>query len=245
MIGLTNKNTFGRNMKIINFNNSTHIDILFDNGYLTKGTYKNFLIGNIKNPYDKTNCNIGYVGEGKYKTTKNSKYIKNYNSWRGMMQRCYNPSQIKQRPEYCNCSVCDEWLNYQNFAKWYDENYYEVPNEKMQLDKDILVKGNKIYSPETCVFVPQNINVLFTKRQNKRGNTPIGVFKTYSKFEANCHNGNGKQIYLGKYQTIDEAFNAYKTYKEDIIKEMANKYYTYIPIKLYNALYNYKVDIND
>ena len=86
-----------------------------------------------------------------------------------MLRRCYDEKLHKKYPTYIDCKVCEEWLNFQNFAKWYYNNYYEIENEKICLDKDILHKGNKIYSPDNCVFVPNNINVLFVKSDKSRG----------------------------------------------------------------------------
>ena len=110
------------------------------------------------------------------------------------------------------CIVCKEWYNYANFEKWYNENYYEIEDKKIQLDKDILKKGNKEYSPETCMFVQQRINSLFTKCNNARGELPIGVTynKKMKKYEThlqklNIHNS------LGYYNTPEEAFQAYKS----------------------------------
>lgn len=134
----------------------------------------------------------------------------------------------------------------QNFGKWYDENIYYVENEKMQLDKDVLVKGNKIYSPETCIFVPQRINLLFVKSNLTRGEYPIGTIynKVNNKFISYL-NKNNKQIYLGSYDTSKEAFYKYKQEKEKHIKEIANEYKSKIPQRLYDALYNYQVEITD
>ena len=116
----------------------------------------------------------------------------------------------------------------------------------MCLDKDILSKGNKIYSPNTCIFVPQNINILFTKRNKSRGNLPIGVcyHKQDGKYMSKCSFGDG-QKYLGCYDTPQEAFQIYKEYKEKYIKEVADKYKEYIPQKLYETMYNYEVEIDD
>ena len=120
----------------------------------------------------------------------------------------------------------------------------------MALDKDVLVKGNKTYSPNTCVFVPQNINVLFTKCNKARGKYPIGVsfYKDRNKYQAHCKifsNGKSKQKNLGYYNNIDDAFYAYKQFKEDYIKQVADEYKDNIPNKLYEAMYNYKVEITD
>ena len=120
----------------------------------------------------------------------------------------------------------------------------------MALDKDILVKGNKIYSPETCVFVPQNINTLFTKRNKVRGEYPIGVsfYKNTNKYLAQCNiliNGKSQYKKLGYYNNIEDAFNAYKESKEANIKQVADYYKDNIPNKLYEAMYNYEVEITD
>ena len=115
----------------------------------------------------------------------------------------------------------------------------------MELDKDILNKGNKVYSPDTCVYVPQSINSLFTKSDKVRGEYPIGVYKQKDKYVAQLNKGNGKQIYLGSYSTPEEAFQAYKQAKEEYIKEVANEYKDKIPYRLYEALMNYEVEIDD
>jgi len=164
-----------------------------------------------------------------------------------MFNRCYDEKIHIIRETYKNCTVCEEWYNFQTFAKWYTENYYEIDEKKMHLDKDILHKGNKIYSPENCVFVPININSLFTKRETLRGICPIGV--TYHKrddvFQSRCNDGNGKSEYLGCFGSPQLAFNAYKIYKEKHIKEVADKFRNQIPNKLYEAMYSYKVEITD
>ena len=135
-------------------------------------------------------------------------------------------------------------------CKWLENNYYEVPGEKMHLDKDILCKGNKMYSRETCIFVPQRINLLFVKHDNARGRDPIGVTPTSSdNYQVRCNDGYGKSVYLGSYLTKEEAFRVYKQYKERIIKEVIDSYEGKIPepyySKLREAMYNYEVEIDD
>jgi len=171
---------------------------------------------------------------------------KQRNTWGHMLQRCYDETCRDKFPTYVNCTVCDKWLNFQNFLDWYKENFYAVEKEKMCLDKDILHKGNKIYSPETCVFVPQNINKLFTKSNGTRGEYPIGVTysKTNKKFRANCNNGK-KQIFLEYFATPTQAFQCYKDYKEKVIKRIASQYIDKIPNNLYEALMKYEVEITD
>ena len=162
-----------------------------------------------------------------------------------MHKRCYDPKYQEKHQTYKGCTVCQLWNNYQEFAKWDNENYYEVGNEQMTLDKDILNKGNKVYSPDTCVYVPQFINTLFTKRDVERGECPIGVCKFRNKFQARLSKGNGKQIHLGTYSTPEEAFQVYKEAKEAYIKEVAEEYKGKIDHRAYEALMNYEVEITD
>ena len=167
-----------------------------------------------------------------------------------MLKRCYSSKFQEKNPSYKGCYVCDNWLYYSNFKKWYDENYYEIDGKILQLDKDILVKGNKVYSPDTCVFVPKFINSLFTKCQNSRGELPIGVHyhKRDKKYVAQlsvCKNGKSTLKSLGYYNTPNEAFEAYKQAKESYIKDVADEYKDRIPVELYKAMYEYEVNIND
>lgn len=203
----------------------------------------------MKNLYNKNISGVGYLGEGKY---NRKDYFKIYYIWTQMLQRCYNPYCINKHPTYKDCYVCEEWHCFQNFAKWYEDNYYEVPNEEMCLDKDILFKGNKIYSPETCIIVPKRINSLFVKSNNLRGKYPIGV--VYDKERNNlrvycniCENKKNKTKSLGRFPLNRpfQAFTCYKEFKENYIKQVAEEYKEFIPIELYNAMYNYQIEIND
>ena len=212
--------------------------------------YKTFKNGNIKCPYEPRYYGVGYLGEGKYKIWENGKDTEEYVIWRGMLMRCYDPEYQNKYPTYKGCKVENSWLNFQHMAEWIDENYYNIPGERMHLDKDILCKGNKIYSRETCIFVPHRINSLFTKCNKTRGDNPIGVTLNPSgNYQVQCNNRDGKGIKLGTYSTKEEAFNVYKQYKEKVIKEVIDSYEGKIPepyySKLKTAMYNYKVEIDD
>ena len=246
----------GYKMRIVKYNGVRDIIIEFQDEHKTKvhTTYRYFKKGNVKNPFHPSVFGVGYLGEGKYKVSYNGKHTKCYNTWNNMLQRCYEPYTVNKRPTYINCYVCEDWLNFQNFAKWYEESYYEIEGEKMHLDKDILVKGNKIYSPETCIFVPNRINVLFTKTNSNRGELPIGVH--YNKRNkclcSECsildkEKENKKIKFLG-YFPLSEPFHAfytYKVFKENYIKQVADEYKEIIPQKLYESLYRYEIEIND
>jgi hypothetical protein len=247
-VGETRLNTYGSLMIVDEYNNSQDVWVRFPQSNIVKCTYQQFVNGSVKNVYDKSVFGIGFIGEGDYKPVVNGDPTIQYITWNAMLMRCYSKKFHEKQPTYKDCTIAEEWLNFQTFAKWYDENYYEVDGHRMHLDKDILVKGNKVYSPETCVFVPQFINTLFLKRQYHRGNLPIGVkvcTRNPKKFESQARNNTGKRNYLGVYDTPEEAFNAYKSYKEELIRQIAEEYKDCTPHTLYNALLNYKVEIND
>lgn len=248
-VGETRVNNFGSKIIITKYRNARDIDIYFPEYEWTAEhkTYQDFKNGSAKCPYERRTYGVGYIGEGQFSSRENGKKTKLYNTWTHMLTRCYDPKYHEKKPTYIGCSVCEEWHNFQNFAQWYEENYYEIPGQRMQLDKDILVKGNKVYGPDTCVFVPQNINSLFVKSDNIRGDLPIGVCynKQGKKYQAQCSTGTGKTKNLGLYNTPEEAFNAYKEFKEALINKIANNYIEDIPFELYRAMINYEVDIDD
>ena len=252
--GEENYNNFGSKMIITEYKNCENINVFFPeyNWTINEIRYDNFKNGNIKCPYEKRYYGIGFIGEGKFKTRKNDKNTRVYDTWKRMLERCYSEKFHEINSTYKGCEVEKDLLNFQNFAKWYYDNYYEIEGQIMELDKDILVKGNKIYSPETCVFVPHNINSLFIKRDNKRGEYPIGVSynKRNKKFVAKCNvydfeNKKKKTKHLGYYDAPEDAFNSYKQFKEKHIKEVADYYKDKIPQKLYDAMYQYEVEITD
>ena len=239
-------NNNGEEMTIIRYGSMKDIDIQFDDGTIVEHKqYGHFKKGYIKNPFFPSVFGVGFIGIGKFKPFDgNGKPTKCHKVWESMLRRCYDPKFQEKHPTYKGCTVCKEWWNFQVFAEWYYEHYYELENETMALDKDILHKGNKVYSPNACVFVPQSINNLFVKRNNSRGNYPIGVFKEGNKFRASLGKGN-RTIYLGAFNTPNEAFQVYKQAKEAYIKEVAEEYKDKIPCELYEAMVAYEVDIND
>ena len=175
--GEENINTFGSKMIIVIYRNNKDIDVYFPeyNWTFEHTNYGNFKKGKIKCPYEPKVYGVGYLGEGKYTATENEKNNEYYDIWHDMIKRCYDPKYQEKHSTYKDCKVEDYLLNFQNMGEWIDKNYYEVPGEQMCLDKDILHKGNKVYSRETCIFVPERINTLFTKCNKSRGKDPIGV----------------------------------------------------------------------
>ena len=178
------------------------------------------------------------------KQARSPEYVKSYEYWSNMISRCYSPYMLKKYPTYKTCSVCSEWLLFSNFHKWFQTNYIDG----YDLDKDILYKGNKIYSPQTCCFVPHKIKCTINKCQSSRGDLPLGVYydKSRGKYYASFKRGM-KSKFIGRFSTLEEAFAAYKLTKEQYIKELAEKYFQEgkITKKVYDALFRYEVEITD
>lgn len=239
-------------MRIVVYNKATDIIVEFQDKY--KGRvhtqYGNFITGNVYNPYLPNVFGIGITGN-KYPIKINGKHVKEYATWSSMLQRCYDIEFKKKCPAYDGCKVSPEWLLYENFYEWLHSqpNFDKWLNgERWCLDKDIISKGNKIYSSDTCCLVPNNVNVLFTNRRNHRGNLPIGVKKNNNKFVAECCNPfSGKREKLENCNTPEESFFTYKIHKESIIRQVAEIEYTKgnITEKCYNSMLSYKVEITD
>lgn len=183
---------------------------------------------------------IGVYGKG-VTDMDNVSRTKCYKTWLQMLRRCYEKNLLSREPSYNGCEVCEDWLIYSKFKMWFDKHYVDG----WELDKDIITKGNKQYSPSTCCFVPKEINCLLTKRQNHRGALPIGVHKTSENSFRFIVSKEGESFKLGKFSSLNDAFNAYKQEKEEQIKHMANKYRDVIEERVYNALINYQVEITD
>lgn len=196
--------------------------------------------GRLKNPYRPSVHGRGYMGVGIYQASVGGVKTIEYKIWSGILERCYSSSYCYTHETYKDCTVCDEWLNFQNFAKWYRNN--EDYGKGYDIDKDILVKNNKVYSPATCILVPSVINKMLIGRDSSNRMLPTGVYtnnnktKYVAKFRVN-----GDSIFIGTYDTIEEARIAYNTAKETHVKNVANLWKDKISSTTYNALINWTV----
>lgn len=141
-----------------------------------------------------------------------------YGRWCNMIHRCYSEKVKMRVPTYIGCTVCDEWKYFSNFKKWFDVNH----KEGFQLDKDILVQGNKIYSPDTCVFIPQYLNLLLIDRGLARGDLPLGISRNHNSYMASCSDGHGKQL-TKTFKTIEEAVAWYSATKKRVVAEQVQR----------------------
>ena len=243
-LGMTKYNKQGCLMKIIEYNDSLNVVIEFQDKYkwTVKTQWSHFLSGDVKNCYSPSVCGVGISGN-KYDIVCNNKCLKEYQTWRAMLWRCFDRKTKEKYPTYKNVT----WLhNQENFEVWLNTDRY-------CLDKDILVKGNKIYSPETCCLVSTFVNSLFagvTTSDKRKHKLPIGVY--YDK-KSVCHpyyttiQKDNQSTYSQRYATPEEAFQVYKQYKETYIKQVAQEEYGKgtISKKCYEAMMRWEVEITD
>lgn len=184
---------------------------------------------------------VGTNSRGKHKATINGTNTSTYDTWRHMLQRAYCPKLHARQPTYIGCSVADDWLEYQDFGDWFEN--HEYGNRGYHLDKDLLLPGNKVYAPDRCVFVPQELNKLLIDCGAIRGQHPQGVsfHKARNKFQAGV-TINGKKQHLGYFETELEAYNAYKIAKEAHVKNMASHWKNDIAANVYEALMRWELE---
>ena len=173
------------------------------------------------------------------------KHPRVYHVWNNMLQRCYNENLRSKHTTYSDCEVSDDFKYYSKFKEW-AEKQVGYTKEGWALDKDILVKGNKVYSAETCCFVPQEINSLIISANAARGELPVGVYYENDTGKLKVRVSiDGKLKHIGRYTCKLEAFYAYKQAKENHIKEVADKYKDVIDPRVYKALYEWTINIDD
>ena len=249
-VGKVCKSLNSGNFKILKYNDSGNVEIQFINtSYETSARLGDIRNGKVKDPYLPSVFGAGILGT-KYPPSVNGVKTKEYELWQNMLQRCYSDTYKKKNPTYEGCEVSENFKSYEYFYEWCHKQVgfdNDGNGNSFQLDKDLLVKGNKVYNEFTCVFLPKEINLLLVKRESLRGNHLIGVcwHNASKSFVSRVNKNKGKQEYLGSFNTEVEAFNAYKTAKESFIKEQANKWKDKIDPRAYNALMSYEVMIDD
>ena len=173
-----------------------------------------------------------------FNTAVSGVHIWQYLMWKSMTQRCFDEKLKARKPTYKDVTCCDEWLSFANFFEWVNKEVgYSGKLDGYQFDKDLIVKGNRVYSPEACSFVPREVNVLLTDHKAARGEWPVGV----------CfHNRRGKWVamlscdaspkHLGYYSTPEEAFSTYKIAKEAQIKVVALRHKDFLKPAVFESL---------
>lgn len=154
-----------------------------------------------------------------------------------MLKRCYNEVTLQKEPSYRGCEVCKEWLNFQIFGDWMDSIDYR--KEGWQLDKDLLVKNNKIYCPEKCCFIPARLNKALAVNKITNKTLPLGVALNKGKYTVTM-NINGYPKYFGIYKTPEEAFEVYKEKRLEYLYTIASE--EKCPEFIVNKLQSYVYD---
>lgn len=229
---------------VTKYTNSRTVHVKFiDTGYETATELKHIRTGQVKDRWKPSVFGVGVIGE--LPISHGGKHDKEYVFWKGILERCYDEKYHSKQPTYKDCCVSEYFKYYPYFKDWCHRQI-GFNEEGWQLDKDILVKGNKVYSEDTCCFVPSAINNLFVKSNSSRGDLPIGVSfdKDSQKYRPHL-SMNGKVSHLKRVDTVEEAFSMYKHLKEGHIKDIAEKYKGQIDKRVYQALLNYKVEITD
>lgn len=192
-----------------------------------------------KNNYKPTIYGKGFLGDGKYQGSKKDGTDFVYGVWNNMLARCYDLYTQSKQPAYIGCSVCDEWLCFQNFADFYIN--HESYGLGYNLDKDFLGGDNKVYSPETCTMLPPELNVMISGTTASKNGMPLGVNKIDNGYVARLSKGKEGREYLGYYKTPEEAHRVYVEAKERYVKNKALEYANRIEWKAFVALMNWTV----
>lgn len=240
---LFKSNKYGE-VLVIGYENSSKVTIKFLNTNSMK-TVKlcHLKIGNVKDNFARTTYGVGYLGDG-FDLGSQALNDKAFKLWSHMLERCYSPKYKITRPTYLECHSSEDFKCLTYFKQWC-ASQKGFTEEGFVLDKDILIKGNKKYSEDTCCFVPVELNNLFTLNKAKRGELPIGVHasKSKSKYLARLGGKFGKTI--GTFDDVDSAFTAYKLAKECKIKQRALFWKDKISDRVFDALMKANIEITD
>ena len=245
-VGKIFKSKSSGDFKVLKYNDARNVEIQFLNtGFEVVVELGSIRKGKVKDQYVSSVCGVGILGV-KYPSAINGVKTKEYMLWHSMLKRCYSDSFKKKRPTYEDCKCSENFKSYEYFYEWCHKQI-GFDNEGWQLDKDLLFKGNKVYSEDSCVFIPSEINTVLIKSTASRGEYLIGLCwdKAKNAFKAQVRKNKGKSEHLGLFKTEIEAFSAYKKAKEAFVKEQANKFKSQIDPRAYEALMNYKVEIDD
>lgn len=185
-------------------------------------------------------CGVGYNSKREHKVYTGGRNTPAYQKWRNMFSRCYNPKYHEKKPTYIDCMVSENWHDFQDFADWFCSNEFNYSD--YELDKDLILPGNKLYSPEYCVLIPRQINSLLNSNKAIRGDLPQGIhWDTRDKKYKVQISINNKRRHLGYFDCPNEAYQAYKKAKEAHVKEKALEWQDRIAENVFQALMDWQL----
>ena len=241
LVGQVRNTNEGGSFTVIEFHSATNVIIRHndEHGHVAKVSSCQVRNGVIRNPFYPTLYGVAYMGVGKHKAKIKGKNVQHYSVWTGAVCRCYCPVRLAKTPSYNGCTLSKEFLCYQNFAEWYTS--HESYGLGYDLDKDLLVKGNKIYSAETCTMLPKELNLAIKVKFSKNSDLPIGVLRNKVGGYIAALKKGLKGYHLGTFKTPEEASAAYVKAKEAYVKELALEYKDQIEPRAFEALMNWTV----
>lgn len=239
-----NSRCFG-SFTIIKHERSDKVEIQFENtGGINTATLYHIKRGSVTDLLAKTSYGVGYIGYGYNRNCEVSRNL--LKIWSGVLQRSFDPLWKDRYEWYRNTTCAEEFLCASDFINWAKSqvgfNSVDEFGKKFAIDKDLLGKGRDLYSPETCAFIPREINNLLISVKKEDSCLPIGVTAVRDgKYRARI-SINNKEVYLGIFNTPEEAFIAYKFAKESHIKDVAEKWRGEVDERVYEILLKYKVE---
>ena len=237
-------------LKIIDYNGNRKVRVKFvQTGYEVVASLLNIRKGSVRDRLLPSVYGVGIIGAEPI-VDKDGRKLKEYELWCSMLQLVYDSKKHIELPTYTNCSVSENFKYFPYFKEWCNNqigaNALDDKGNPFALDKDILIKGNKQYGEDVCVFIPRELNNLVTNCSKSRGDSVIGVCysKAHKKYLSKVRKY-GKLTHLGHFDTEIEAFIVYKEAKESHIKTLANKWKDQIDPRVYEVLMNWEIEITD
>ena len=235
--GVVYKTKFNGELLVLERHRNDKVLVKFTDrfGFETITRESHILEGNVRNPYHPRVYGVGYTGEGIYSKTTHELI---YKMWSRMLERCYSDKWHVKKPSYIECTVHEKWHNLQNFAEWFTKQKY--CGVGYELDKDLLIKGNKVYGSDTCLLIPRKINSTINVANSSNTTGFVGVIRHFGKYQSNI-TVNGKTRTLGTFNTPEEASAAYVKVKEQYVKDIAISKKEAICKKTFDALMKWSV----
>ena len=240
-VGEIFKSNFGTEYEVLEYLDCYNVKIKFLDSFGYEGWFQADAVrrGGVSNPFDKTVHGVGYTGVGDSATVLNKTRLVEREAWFAMMARGYCPKLKAKHPKYADCTVSEDWHCYQNFANWMkNQRFYGLG---YQLDKDLLVKDNKIYSPETCILLPSYINQLIQRDIKKIGTLPKGVDQVSKNNFRAVLKTLGDTTRVSGFGSPEDAYVKYKEMKEEYVKSVADLWFGNIDARAYKALYEWEL----
>lgn len=208
-----------------------NVTVRYDDGYERVALKNNVLKGSVRNPYARTTYGVGFQGEGPHKMNGQLTHSK----WSLMLHRCYDEEYSIVHPTYVEAYCNENWHNYQNFCEW---AYAQIGfgTKGFELDKDLLIRGNKEYGPDKCVFLPQELNKILGNTSPERG---ISTRPDLNGKWMARYNSIFGEVYLGCHEK-EKALAIYQEHKLKYLKERASAWKDQIDPRAFKALIEYE-----